>query len=442
MAEKTERKTRNEQIADMLENGELLKNFYRFTAQNPHIELHDACQIVLVRPKASICFYIDEWNDMGRRVTKNRRGIQFYNADGDKQYVYDLHDTHGDKRYRRLIFPMRRMLYGLDELNGTFLAESNRRDYSKVLSGVAQYLDENGYFTEDDRRNSLIAEGVAYSLYSKTGFPKDDGIALRGMPYGLDENARLFKEIYLLTELAKEDISAAYERRVNTPQVIDDIEEETVSDEPVLTSSSDKTEPFAAEEPAPPVSEDDLPEVRQKEEPKPPANPMYARYMSAQRDKPDAVVLIRLGDFYEVMGERAREVSEWLNLTLTSRDVGLSERVPMCGFPYHVTEQYLQAILEHRGVYVLEPDAEPIYILSRAELSESERSAGPWRSISPARATMSPSSITAPAWRSAWRRNWMFWASRVMAPLILCSSRPGPVRRISSLPPPVRMRSI
>ena len=201
MAEKTERKTRNEQIADMLENGELLKNFYRFTAQNPHIELHDACQIVLVRPKASICFYIDEWNDMGRRVTKNRRGIQFYNADGDKQYVYDLHDTHGDKRYRRLIYPIRRLLHGLDELNGTFLAESNRRDYSKVLSGVAQYLDENGYFTEDERRNSLIAEGVAYSLYSKTGFPKDDGIALRGMPYGLDENARLFKEIYLLTDL-------------------------------------------------------------------------------------------------------------------------------------------------------------------------------------------------------------------------------------------------
>lgn len=43
-----------------------------------------------------------------------------------------------------------------------------------------------------------------------------------------------------MTELAKEDISAAYERRVNTPQVIDDIEEETVSDEPVLASLSDK----------------------------------------------------------------------------------------------------------------------------------------------------------------------------------------------------------
>ena len=100
---------------------------------------------------------------------------------------------------------MRRLLYGLDELNGTEIAESNRRDYSKVLSGVAQYLDDNGYFTADEQRNTLLAEGVAYSLYGKTGFPKDGNITLRGMPYDLDENARLFKEVYLLTELAKED---------------------------------------------------------------------------------------------------------------------------------------------------------------------------------------------------------------------------------------------
>lgn len=192
------KKSRNEQIAELLSDGEKIKDFYRFAAQNPHIDLHDACQIVLARPKASICFYMDEWNEMGRRVTKNRKGIQFYDTDGNKQYVFDLHDTHGDKRYRRLIFPMRRLLYGLDELNGTEIADSSRRDYSKVLSGVAQYLDENGYFTADEQRNTLLAEGVAYSLYSKTGFPKDGNIALRGMPYELDENARLFKEVYLL----------------------------------------------------------------------------------------------------------------------------------------------------------------------------------------------------------------------------------------------------
>ncbi len=365
MQNKEIKKTRNEQIAELLASGERIKDFYRFTAQNPHIDLHDACQIVLARPKASICFYMDEWNEMGRRVTKNRRGIQFYDADGNKQYVFDLHDTHGDKRYRRLIFPMRRLLYGLDELNGTEIAESNRRDYSKVLSGVAHYLDDNGYFTADEQRNTLLAEGVAYSLYSKTGFPKDGNITLRGMPYDLDENARLFKEVYLLTELAKEDISAAYERRINTPRVIDDIEEETVSDEPTLTENpeqeeiSDSTGPTGTEEKIP-ESEEEEPETQV--ETAPAANPLYERYMAAQREKPNAAVLIRVGDFCEVFGERAEEVAEWLDITLTSRDVGLPERIPMCGFPCYAADLYIQKLLEHCGAYILEPDAEPIYI--------------------------------------------------------------------------------
>lgn len=373
MQNKEIKKSRNEQIAELLASGERLKDFYRFTAQNPHIDLHDACQIVLARPKASICFYMDEWNEMGRRVTKNRRGIQFYDTDGNKQYVFDLHDTHGDKRYRRLIFPMRRLLYGLDELNGTEIAESNRRDYSKVLSGVAQYLDENGYFTADEQRNTLLAEGVAYSLYSKTGFPKDGNITLRGMPYDLDENARLFKEVYLLTELAKEDISAAYERRINTPRVIDDIEEETVSDEPVPVGEPEKqeipAEELAASEEAHPAEPTSAvqPSESETEEPEPHGeeqyiNPIYARYMAVQRERPDAVVINRVGDFYEVFGERAKEVAEWLDITLTSRDVGLPERIPMCGFPCYAADLYIQKLLAHRGVAVLEPDAEPIYI--------------------------------------------------------------------------------
>lgn len=373
MQNKEIKKSRNEQIAELLASGERLKDFYRFTAQNPHIDLHDACQIVLARPKASICFYMDEWNEMGRRVTKNRRGIQFYDTDGNKQYVFDLHDTHGDKRYRRLIFPMRRLLYGLDELNGTEIAESNRRDYSKVLSGVAEYLDDNGYFTADEQRNTLLAEGVAYSLYSKTGFPKDGNITLRGMPYDLDENARLFKEVYLLTELAKEDISAAYERRINTPQIIDDIEEETVSDEPVSVGEPEKqeipAEELAASEEVQPAELTSAVQLTESEtkEPEPHEeeryiNPLYERYMAAQREKPNAAVLIRVGDFYEVFGERAEEVAEWLDITLTSRDVGLPERIPMCGFPCYAADLYIQKLLEHRGVAVLEPDAEPIYI--------------------------------------------------------------------------------
>lgn len=372
-------KTRNEQIAELLASGEKIKDFYRFAAQNTHMDLHDVCQIVLARPKASICFYIDEWNEMGRRVTKDRKGIPFYDTDGNKQIVFDLHDTHGDKRYRRLIFPMRKLLYGLDELNDTELAESNRSDYSKILSGVAKYLDENGYFTEDARRNSIIAEGVAYSLYSKTGFPKDNNISLRGMPYSLSENARLFKEIYLLTDAVREDISVAYEIWKATPQVIDDIEEEVVSDEPVPVKEHEKpviSEMRTVEEPttsepnqAVQLSESEEESASHEER----INPMYSRYMTVQQERPEAVVLNRSGDFYEVYGERAKAVSEWLDITLTGRDMGLSDRVPMCGFPCVIADKYIEKILEHCGVAVLETDAEPIYIHSQEEANASEK---------------------------------------------------------------------
>ena len=370
----------NEEISKLLRNGERIKDFYRFTAQNPQYDLREAVQIVLARPKASICFYIDEWNELGRRVTKNRKGITFYDADGQKHYIYDLHDTHGDKRYRRLIFPMRRLLYGLDELNGTELAESNRRDYSKILSGIAKYLDESGYFTEDETRNNLIAEGVAYSLYSKTGYPKESGIVLRGMPYTVKENAELFKEIYVITEEAKEDIDAAYERYIKTPKIIDDIEEEVVSDEPKIRTESENRgfvvteESKRAESFMPVNSEGESPAGDKTQALQ--GNSMYQRYKEAQVEKPESIVLYRVGDFYEVFGERAKEVAKLLDLTLTGRDFGLSERVPMCGFPCFVAEKYIQEILEHRGVYVLEADVTPKYIPSRSEVPTSETERG------------------------------------------------------------------
>ena len=66
--------------------------------------------------------------------------------------------------------------------------------------------------------------------------------------------------------------------------------------------------------------------------------------------------MYRLGDFYEVIGEKAEQAATILDLTLTGRNVGLPERVPMCGFPYHVTEQYIEKLLDKVSVVVVEPD--------------------------------------------------------------------------------------
>ena len=167
MAEIKRTTDRNRAIQAMMMNGEQLKTFYRFVANNPHIPLHDACQIVISRPSASVCFSIEEWNAQGRRVTKGRKGIPYYDGDGNKYFVFDVADTHGENRYRRITQPVKKILDGLDLLNGTEIADSNRGDYRIMLSGVVTYLGQNDFLTENDEiRNRLIAEGVAYSLYS------------------------------------------------------------------------------------------------------------------------------------------------------------------------------------------------------------------------------------------------------------------------------------
>ncbi len=106
---------------------------------------------------------------------------------------------------------------------------------------------------------------------------------------------------------------------------------------------------------------------KEAEEPKHPMYPYYKRYMDAQKQYPQAIVFMRLGDFYEMLGDSAVIASKTLDLTLTGRDVGLSERVAMCGVPYHAMDKYLDKMLESRGVVLIEPDKEPIYILSHAE---------------------------------------------------------------------------
>ncbi len=342
---------RNTAIAAMFEDGEQLKNFYRFTAQNPHINLRDACQIILERPNATVCYTFSEWTAMDRRVTKGRKGIAYYDMDGYKQFVFDASDTHGDTRYTRPILPMKRLLGGLDELNGTQLSDDDRSDYRKIHNGVHAYLQSQDELTGDEERDKLLIEGITYSLYSKTGFPKSTGIKLSGLPYSYEENAEFVKEVYIRSDMLVQDIEEAFQNKPQEVKVIDDTEEETVSDEPVITF--EQTE--------------NAPEAHSEAEGQPKVTPYYQRYLDAQKLNPQAVVISRLGDFYEIMGENAKVISEELDLTLTGRNVGLPERVPMCGMPYNAMDRYLDKILENHGVILVDGDEEPKYMLSYAE---------------------------------------------------------------------------
>ena len=76
-----------------------------------------------------------------------------------------------------------------------------------------------------------------------------------------------------------------------------------------------------------------------------PLSPVYRTYLEVQRKYPRAIVVMRLGDFYEVFGEHARTLAKELRLTLTDRDCGLPERVPMVGFPCHTADVYFDKLI-------------------------------------------------------------------------------------------------
>lgn len=75
-------------------------------------------------------------------------------------------------------------------------------------------------------------------------------------------------------------------------------------------------------------------------------SPMMERYKVVKAEHPGAILLFRMGDFYELFYEDAQNASRVLGLTLTSRDKSSENPVPMAGFPYHQLDGYLQKLIQ------------------------------------------------------------------------------------------------
>lgn len=137
------------------------------------------------------------------------------------------------------------------------------------------------------------------------------------------------------------------DKTIEEPETEDDdedaIEEQQDTEEPI-----EETQGSEVEEVAPTI---EIPKTK-------PVSGLYAKYVDYQDSYPDTIIAMRIGDFYEVFGDDAVEIAKRLDLTLTSRDVGLENRVPLVGFPYHAAEIYFNKISAIKMVVVVEGDGE------------------------------------------------------------------------------------
>ena len=74
--------------------------------------------------------------------------------------------------------------------------------------------------------------------------------------------------------------------------------------------------------------------------------PMMKQYLEIKEKNEDIIIFFRLGDFYEMFFEDAIKVSRELELTLTGKNAGLDERIPMCGIPHHAANIYIEKLVD------------------------------------------------------------------------------------------------
>lgn len=89
-------------------------------------------------------------------------------------------------------------------------------------------------------------------------------------------------------------------------------------------------------------------------------SPMMEHYNNLKEKYADAILMYRLGDFYEMFFDDAIKASKILDLTLTGRDCGLEERAPMCGVPHHAVDNYISRLISSGNkVAICEQLSEP-----------------------------------------------------------------------------------
>jgi DNA mismatch repair protein MutS len=89
--------------------------------------------------------------------------------------------------------------------------------------------------------------------------------------------------------------------------------------------------------------------------------PLREQYLRIKHRFPDAIVMFRLGDFYETFDDDAKIVSSVCNIVLTGREMGVGNRVPLAGVPYHALDNYLAKLVhaDHKVAIVEQTGTEP-----------------------------------------------------------------------------------
>ena len=247
--------------------------------------------------------------------------------------------------------------------NGTpFEKDGNPLLNKKTLSGFMKYACDEARNLAEKGANSACIDDVTVYGWAIYYFEED---SIEGTLYTIDGEEykpALKKAVNAKPITVKVQPPKPQNLQFSIFDKIDDTEiKDTKTD--VLTAETDTDDKeFTEEDKNDALRQLDKEMQTQQAVDKQQGNPTYQKYTAYQAEHPTAIVAYRLGDFYEVLGDNAVLLGNELDLTITSRDVGLQDRIPMVGFPYHAAENYFAKIVKNHDLYIIENDGEKQFI--------------------------------------------------------------------------------
>lgn len=217
----------------------------------------------------------------------------------------------------------------------------------KTLDGFMKYASNEARKLASNGANSACVEDKVVYGWAVHYFEED---AIEGTLY--NEDGSEYKPAPKVTD--KPLIKTVKQKKSTAQIAMFDFEEK---EEQENEDEKDKEEPPTQDEineMLAELAEDEKQESKQTDRQVP---SFYRIYTKVQIQYPDSIVAYRLGDFYEFFDNSAKVTSELCDLTLTGRDCGLKNRVPMTGVPYHSADMYFKKILEKHKLAVIESDS-------------------------------------------------------------------------------------
>lgn len=186
------------------------------------------------------------------------------------------------------------------------------------------------YFEEDSIEGALYNEdGTPYKPTPKTTPKANKPVSATVVSKSSKPEAKQFTLFDLVNNSPSEPVKE---------EPIEDVDDEETADDYSIDEETGEIIP------------------KEKEPVQKPSSGIYQRYLQYKTIKPHAILAMRLGDFYEIFGEDAVKAANYTDLMLTSKDVGLEERVALVGFPVHAEKRYFELITDYQDLMVVIPE--------------------------------------------------------------------------------------